>query len=335
MDTTFFYTILSGDTFASIATQINGCKGVTAADIKAASPSPGVALAGLVIAIPAKTVSASPLNYTVQPGDTFDDIAKNVNASAGVTASQIRAANPRDSINGLESGELIAIPRHTQKLDTTSSTTPAENIGYWDKTWHRVAAPANATMGLAFSGYSDPSKALAQSATVAANLAGVKYITIGGGNQDGSFSVPILDSINSAIQHGAFSHYQGIAYDVEEGSSGLSAAFRNSFSIAKAARLSVLVTVSHSAPFGVADAKTLMASFFSDANIDFLSPQLYTSGSETSNDWATSGGVTWDAYKDAKAAIVPSITHANLYENAQATFAHHQVKTAGYVVWDC
>ena len=43
----------------------------------------------------------------------------------------------------------------------------------------------------------------------------------------------------------------GVVYDIEEGDSGLSAAFAESFAAVKAKGMSVLVTVSHSQPYAV------------------------------------------------------------------------------------
>ncbi|MCF1459919.1 LysM peptidoglycan-binding domain-containing protein [Agrobacterium vitis] len=330
---TFFYTIQKGDTFTSIARQITACAGVTAAEIEAATSMPEPS-ALQVLSIPSGTKGIPALRYTVQPGDTFVSIAATVNASASVTVKQIAAANSHISGTDLQIGGLIAIPATGAHSVPTPHPAPPENIGFWHKTWHRPAGPSNTTMGLAFSGHSDPTKALAQSAPILPSLAGEKYITLGGGNASGRFSTSTLQSIDTCIKSGAFSAYKGIAYDIEEGNSGLSAAFQQSFANARAAGFKVLVTVSHSAPFGIADAKSLMFDFFDDTNIDILSPQLYTTGEEPSNDWATSHGVTWSDYATAKAQIAPSIVHANLYPNVQSTFKIHDVTPNGYILWN-
>jgi hypothetical protein len=67
--------------------------------------------------------------------------------------------------------------------------------------------------------------------------------------------------------------------------------------------MTVLVTVSHSAPYGFPDAASLMRGFFSDSNIDYLSPQLYTSGNEGQNDYTTSQGVGWNEYARSRAQV--------------------------------
>lgn len=275
------------------------------------------------------------IKYTVQPGDSYWSIANNINDCAGVTAQDIESANPGVSASSLQVGQVINIPATGSKPQPAPQPVAAPNVGYWRRTWVSCTPPAGATMGLAFSGWTDPGTALSNSAPVVDGLVGVKYITLGGGNENGSFSAGSLGKIVAAINDGSFAAYKGIAFDVEEGDSGLAAAFQQAFAAAKAMGFKVLVTVSHSAPYGMADAKAVMSAFFQDGNIDFLSPQLYTSGSETANDWATTAGVTWEQYAGARAAIIPSIVNANLYPNAQQVLAGHGVTTQGYVVWAC
>ena len=141
-----------------------------------------------------------------------------------------------------------------------------------------------------------------------------------------------MNAVTQAIETNRFAGYQGIAYDIEEGSAGLEAQFAISFAAAKAKGMTVLVTVSHSCPYGIADAVSLMNSFFANRDIDLLSPQLYTTGQETSNDY-TALNVPWSAYAQAQAAIVPSIVRANLYPSAQSYFADQGVTLGGFVQW--
>jgi hypothetical protein len=188
-------------------------------------------------------------------------------------------------------------------------------------------------MGIAFSGQAEVASALSDSSRVYSNLAGVKYISFGGGNQNGYLTAARLRAITEAISRGALNAYQGIAYDVEEGDGGLKDVFAESFAAAKAAGFKVLVTVSHSAPYNVPDAASLMESFFSSSNIDFISPQLYTSGQEIGNDFDISNGVTWNRYASSKAAIVPSIVKADLYNDAVSRFSQYGVAVKGFVQW--
>jgi len=76
-----------------------------------------------------------------------------------------------------------------------------------------------------------------------------------------------------------------------------------------------------------------MRAWFVDANIDYLSPQLYTTGNEGANDWATSGGVQWSEYANCRAKIIPSIVSSSMYQDTQSYFAARGVTTAGYIQW--
>jgi hypothetical protein len=186
---------------------------------------------------------------------------------------------------------------------------------------------------VAFSGWVDADQVLSNSAAVLNSLPGAKYLAFGGGNANGHWTVATLQKISSYCTTGNFKAYSGLAFDVEEGDSGLSSNFANAFSTCKAHGFKILVTTSHSAPYGFSDAATLMQSFFTNGNIDYLSPQLYTSGTESSNDFSTTAGVQWSSYKTASAQVIPSIVTGNLYSNAQSYFSGVGVKTGGYVQW--
>ena len=190
----------------------------------------------------------------------------------------------------------------------------------------------NQNVGIAFSGYADISTALQQSSAVAAKIPVAKYLSVGGGNSAGSMTATILNAITAAIQANQLSGYHGICYDVEEGTSGLESAFAQSFAAAKAAGLKVFVTVSHSQPYAINDASSLMQSFFNDSYIDYISPQLYTSGTESSNDY-TAVGTPWTSYASAKAAIVPSIVCASYYASAVNYFKSQGITLQGYIEW--
>lgn len=220
-----------------------------------------------------------------------------------------------------------------------TAATPAKSnstslIGFWYWTWSSCAAPpAGANLGIAFSGWVNPQTALQDSANVQDSLPSPQYVCVGGGNSGGAWTSDAVSAVTSAISAGDFSTYQGIAYDIEEGSAGLSAVFQSSFAVAKANGLAVLVTVSHSAPYGVSDAATLMQSFFTNPDIDILSPQLYTTGHESANDYAISGGVTWSDYAAAIPVVAPSIVSASMYPDAQAYFDESGVTLGGFIQW--
>jgi hypothetical protein len=198
-----------------------------------------------------------------------------------------------------------------------------------------VVYPPNSNIAVAFSGWNVLANAISESAAISSYLKGqIKFISIGGGDATtGSFTVAVLNSLNNAITSGQLSAYNGICYDIEVGDSGLATSFANSFSLAKSKGFKVLVTVSHSAPYAIPDAATLMASFFPNTDIDILSPQLYSSGYETANDFTANWAVAWTSWTAAKAAVVPSIVSYTFYSTAVSFFATYNIATQGYIQW--
>ena len=123
-----------------------------------------------------------------------------------------------------------------------------------------------------------------------------------------------------------------MCYDVEEADPGLAHAFAESFRVCKANGFKVLVTVSHSAPYGVQDKVELMASFFASSDIDYLSPQLYTTGQECNNDYSANG-CPWSEYTKSKPLLVPSVVRSSLFGDAKAYFKKQGVHLSGFVQW--
>ncbi|OUR69861.1 hypothetical protein A9Q77_08105 [Marinomonas sp. 42_23_T18] len=333
MKTVLFYTILKGDTLSGIATSINHVSGVTGQQIEAANPAmqPNALEIGQEIKIPSPT-GKHVLTYTILSGDTLFGICSALSQCAALSYQNIEQDNLGVTASDIQPGQLLSIPA-TQSTPEKSLSPIAENMGYWDCTWQGGNAPSNATLSLAFSGWVDVKSALEDSNTVLNNLVGCKYISFGGGNENGAFDSANLADLTDAINQGALKQYDGIAYDVEEGVSGLEDDFKTSFKAAKAKGFNVLVTISHSAPYDISDASLLMDSFFDDANIDILSPQLYTTGEETENNYETSHGVNWARYATCKAAIVPSLVTGSLYPSAQSYFSQQGVTLQGYIQW--
>lgn len=336
MTTALIYTILPGDTLYAIANGFAAAAGVGTQAIEVANPKvdPNNLQIGTPLNIPALNGSGTALRYTVQAGDSFSKLSSELATCSGMTVADITAANPGIQANNLAAGQLINIPETASNTPTNPSEPNADVISFWRWTWSETATPpTNTNLSIAFSGYVDPAEALSNSEPIKSSLQGSKYIALGGGNGNGAWTEATLTAITNAINAGDFAGYNGIAYDVEEGESGLETAFQQSFAAAKAKGYHVLVTVSHSAPYDISDASTLIQSFFADPNIDYLSPQLYTTGTETSNDYATSGGVTWSEYATAKAAVVPSIVQAGMYSDAQDYFETQGVSLNGFIQW--
>jgi len=188
-------------------------------------------------------------------------------------------------------------------------------------------------LAVCFSGWITISDATSNCANIKSQLPGKKYLSFGGGNENGRWTLSALTNLDSGIKSNQLAGWDGIVYDIEEGDSGLATAFATSFATAKANGLGVLVTVSHSEPYAVSDAAALMTSFFSNSNIDYLSPQLYTTGSETTNDY-TAVGTLWSSYATAKAKIIPSVVLGSRdYPTAQTYFSQYGITLYGYVQW--
>ena len=117
--------------------------------------------------------------------------------------------------------------------------------------------------------------------------------------------------------------------------------FASAFAACKAASLSVGVTVSHSAPYKTdspEDAVALIKAWAADENLDILSPQLYSSGSESAPQFdetnsCKEAGCTWELYVGAKAAFAPSIVDPTQLPAVEAFFKPLGIRTAGYFQW--
>ena len=365
---TLYYTILAGNTYSGIANGVNRVAGVTIDQISASNPGidPRKLVIGALLNLPDSNTGETALRYTIQAGDSYSRLSQAFAKSlrGGLTLEELQAANPNSPARSLQIGERIVIPiagevqassignasvhgattsvnRSAQTLNEgnsdgevdTSTGNDSQVIGYYDKTWSPGLGPEGTNMSVAFSGYASVEQALASSKQVFASLPGEKYISLGGGAvATGSMTEASLQAIINGIGNGSFAGYQGICFDVEVGDSGLENTFEQAFVTAKSNGFKVLVTVSHSEPYGISDTKTLMASFLESQNIDILSPQLYSSGSESANDY-TAIGTPWTAYANAKAVVAPSIVKASYYADAVSYFAGKGVTLGGFIQW--
>lgn len=163
---------------------------------------------------------------------------------------------------------------------------------------------------------------------------GDTFFALGGGNEHGAFTTDLLRAVTDAIINDELQAWTGLALDVEYcNASGLAPSFQDVLAAAKSKGMKTMVTVSHTAPVGCPDQVELMTAFFQDTNIDYLSPQLYTNGNETSPDFAETynSGVSFDMYKGASAAFLPSIVSASQFEAVAAHFPNLVVD--GFVQW--
>jgi hypothetical protein len=225
----------------------------------------------------------------------------------------------------------------------------SEVVGYYSWNWGAGSqGPAGATAGCAFTGLIDVDQAIAQYTEGASwccpALLGTKYITLGGGNSAGVFTAAALSAIEGSAAKIKAAGYDGVMFDVEEvtgPSSTMVNAFAKAFAAMKQGGLKVAVTTSHSAPYqcdSADDAVAFVKAWVTDSNIDILSPQLYSSGSETAPEFAetnscVANGCTWDLYLGAKPALAPSIVNAGQYEAVKSWAAGKGLQVAGFFQW--
>lgn len=327
------YTILSGDSYTRISTDLAKCTGITYQQIASFNhiSDPGKIKVGEVLKIPDTSGQDTHFRYTVRPGNTLSEIADGIDKAAGVTVEDIQKANPQISPANLQVGQVIALPSKESQLST---------IGYWARTWDTSDAPTpGATMGLAFSGWADPAIAIADSKQTKASLKGAEFIGIGGGNANGKYTADVLAQINSKLHGANFAGYQGIAFDIEIGDANLQQDFKSAFSLAKSLDYQVIVSVSHSAPYDIDngnpnESNALMKSILADPNVDIISPMLYSSGHESGNDYTPTNGTPWTDYQNTQAAIMPSILDPDWYADAESYFrTHFNITLKGYIIW--
>ena len=210
-----------------------------------------------------------------------------------------------------------------------------EIIGMWIQTWSPgTNYPEGINVGIAFSGWTDIATALSNSEAIFDTLPPAKFLSLGGGNTSGHWTAETLQANLEAINNGNIGEYWGVVFDCEEGDAGLAEDFEACFAALKTLGKQVIVTVSHTSPYGFPDAEDFMTAILSSKNIDYLSPQLYTNGNEPSNDYEA-GVVQWSQWASTGIAIAPSIVTANLYPDAQAWFKENlNITLDGFIQWE-
>lgn len=135
--------------------------------------------------------------------------------------------------------------------------------------------------------------------------------------------------------------YGGIVYDIEGVDGDCVSLFEESFAAAKAIGLEVIVTTSHSGPYDMngVEATKLVKSWVKDHNIDYISPQLYSTGREANPEFAEtnnckSDGCVWTLYQDSAPKMVPSIVSAAHYAEIETWFWNtYSIQCEGYIEW--
>ena len=227
---------------------------------------------------------------------------------------------------------------------------PSEILGYYSWNWGAGSTgPPGANIGCSFTGQVDVDQAIAQYTEGAAwccpELLGDHFLTVGGGNSAGLFTEQTLKAVTAKADAIKAAGYGGIMYDVEEvigPSSTMVPLFTESFAAMKKAGLVVAVTTSHSAPYQCdtpQDAVDFVKAWCADSNLDVISPQLYSSGSESAPELVPTNsckdaGCTFDLYTSCKAEIAPSIVEPSHYPATKDFFSTSVSRaTKGYFMW--
>jgi len=219
--------------------------------------------------------------------------------------------------------------------------------GYYSWSWaNGDAGPQGSNASCYFNGWNTVSQALAEWSSQTSPLQGEKYFSIGGGNQNGVLSAAILHQFIQDIDQVKSHGFDAVMFDIEKvtgAASDMNPIFANAFQAVQDAGMKVGITVSHSAPYDCdtpQDAVDFMQAFVADTNVDLMSPQLYTSGWESSPDFAVTGscaaaGCNWDIYQHMHSGMkfAPSIANADQYEAVEAHFTGLGLPTHGYFQW--
>ena len=188
---------------------------------------------------------------------------------------------------------------------------------------------------------------------------GAQFLALGGGRSEVAWNVDALSGFVDggpeleAIKDAGFA---GVCFDIEEtnGDRELILAFERAFAALRQAGLEVMVSTSHSAPYHartssnearatpslldefrrvVAFKTSLVESWVNSDDVGYISPQLFTMGSEPSPDLQPTAGVGYELYKHAKPRFMPSIVSAEHTEEVKQFFAAMGVRVDGVIQW--
>ena len=170
------------------------------------------------------------------------------------------------------------------------------------------------------------------------------FLSVGGANRNGLINAQRLEDYSKpeGLDEIKKAGFEGVCFDVEstEGEDDLVDALERAFAACKKAGLLVMVTTSHTAPYAAASdaSKPLMVdSWVRSTDIDIFSPQLYTSGRESSPEYdetPCAEGCSYERLKQMKAMWVPSIAKPSHYEAVREFFANMGITTHGYLQWN-
>lgn len=177
---------------------------------------------------------------------------------------------------------------------------------------------------------------------------GKQFLSLGGSRSIESWRAEFLDGLvdgGEEIKMIKQAGFTGVCFDIEETSGGMELveAFERSFKALKKAGLEVMITTSHSAPYSADTDEIRIAfveSWIKSPDVTYISPQLYTTGSEGSPEMepssGTSGPVNYEKYYQNMPVwkkFVPSVNSISHVDEMKATFNKKNVRVDGFVQW--
>ena len=159
----------------------------------------------------------------------------------------------------------------------------------------------------------------------------INLLSYGGGNDIGRWTLPRLQAIYTTANRNflASNGYDGVVFDVEEGDAIAISEWNTAFDTLRQNGFIVVVTISHFAPYQMANANELVQDWMKNSRIDYLSPQLYTSGNEASNDWINLAS----EWLNVTPNLAPSIVKESYYDQVPVTVQTDLPNNGGYFVW--
>jgi hypothetical protein len=231
---------------------------------------------------------------------------------------------------------LLYIYQSNYKNDKFFGGVPEpKRTGYWLWSWKEGKGSFNPStkcdIGILFSG-ERPADAIVNNIGKVDSLtnARLKFLNLGGGGSSGMWQLSDFDYVNKNLKNIYNYGWDGICFDVEVCTPNVSfiKPFADCFAKCHAAKLKVLITISHTNPYACQSGKgqgtELVNSWITDTNVDFISPQLYSADGETIYKSDLS------MFANAHAKIVPSIP----FEKDWSRIQDLGIVPFGYIAWN-
>ena len=205
--------------------------------------------------------------------------------------------------------------------------------GYYIMSWiNSPPPPGKWDFGVYFGGET-PKESIDKYINLSSKItSGKKILNLGGGLETGIWKGQSdFDYIKSKLSAIKQSGWDGLCFDIEVCSPNVNMVplFTDCFAKCKAAGLLVIVTISHSMPYscqtGTGQGKDLINAWLTDKNIDYISPQLYSSGTvlEPSD---------LSLFKSVQNKVIPSIPYDSDWDKLNV--GNTGITPVGYILWN-